>query len=75
MIPYIFPKHSFQINGTQKITKTTHYILWTNVSIKRCIRPGSESGSSGGEEFQPDKYLTDNNLWYPSHEFSVLEPI
>ena len=25
----------------------------------------------GGEEFQPDKYLTDNNSCYPSHKFSV----
>ena len=31
-----------------KITNTNHYILLTNVSIKRCIRPGSEPGSSGG---------------------------
>ena len=25
----------------------------------------------GGEEFQPDKYLTDNNLCYPSHSYNV----
>ena len=51
------------INGTQKSTTTNHYILFTNVSIKICIRPGSEPGSSGGgEEFQPDKYLTDRNF-------------
>ena len=31
-----------------KITKTNHYILLTNVSIKRCIRPGSEPSSSVG---------------------------
>ena len=30
--------------------QTNHYILLTNVSTKRCIRPGSEMGSSGGEE-------------------------
>ena len=35
-------------NGTQKDTKTNHYILLTNVSIKRCIIPGSEPCSSGG---------------------------
>ena len=26
----------------------------------------------GGEEFQPDKYLTDRNMYYPSHEFSTM---
>ena len=25
----------------------------------------------GGEEFQPDKYLTDNNSCYPSHENNI----
>ena len=29
---------SIHINGTQKIQKTNHYILLTNVSIKRCIK-------------------------------------
>ena len=29
----------------------------------------------GGEEFQPDKYRTDNNSCYPSHEFNVLDII
>ena len=29
----------------------------------------------GGEEFQPDKYLTGNNLCYPSHECNVLNLI
>ena len=58
-----------------KITKTNHYILLTNVSNKRCIRPGSEPGSSGGGEFQPDKYRKDNNSCYPSHEFNVLDII
>ena len=61
---YIFCKTicSFRNKGTQKVQKTNHYILLTNVIIKRCIRPGSQPCSSGGgEEFQPDKYLTDNN--------------
>ena len=63
-------------NGTQKDTKTNHYILLTNVSIKRCIIPGSEPCSSGGgEEFQPDNYLTDKNLCYPSHEYNMIESI
>ena len=35
-------------NGTQKLQKTNQYILLTNVSIKRYIRPGSEPGSSVG---------------------------
>ena len=40
-----------------KNTKTNHYILLTNVSIKRCIKPVSNLVLLGGE-FQPDKYLT-----------------
>ena len=41
---YFFAKQFIHfINGTQKIQKTNHYILLTNVS-----RPGSEPGSSGG---------------------------
>ena len=31
--------YSFHKNGTQRIQKTNHYILLTNVSIKKCIRP------------------------------------
>ena len=42
--------YSFQTNGTQKFTKRNHFILLTNVSIKRCIRPSSKPGSSGGKE-------------------------
>ena len=42
-----------------KSTKTNHYILLTNVSIIHL----------GGEEFQPDKYLTDFNQCYSSHEY------
>ena len=68
---YFFAKQFIHfINGTQKIQKTNHYILLTNVS-----RPGSEPGSSGGGVFQPDKYLTDRNLCYPSHEYSILDLI
>ena len=29
----------------------------------------------GGEEFQPDKYLTDRNMYYPSHEFNTISLI
>ena len=55
-------------NGTQRTHKTNHYILLTNISIKRCIRPRLKPiYSGGGEEFQPDKYLTDSNKFYPSH--------
>ena len=39
--------YSFQKRDT-KITQTNDHILLTNVSIKRCIRPGSEPTSSGG---------------------------
>ena len=35
-------------NGTQENTKTNHYILLTNVSIKRCIIPSSDQIFSGG---------------------------
>ena len=49
-------------NGTQRIQKTNHYILLTNISIKRCIKTSLETYLlRGGEEFQPDKYLTDRN--------------
>ena len=27
----------------------------------------------GGEEFQPDKYLTDNNSCYPSRKDNILD--
>ena len=26
----------------------------------------------GGEEFQPDKYLTDTNSYYPHHEYLFI---
>ena len=26
----------------------------------------------GGGEFQPDKYLTDTNSYYPSHEYLFI---
>ena len=26
----------------------------------------------GGEEFQPDKYLTDRNMYYPSRKFNKM---
>ena len=35
-------------NGTQKNTKTNHYILLTNVSFKRCIIPSSNRVLLGG---------------------------
>ena len=39
-------------NGTQRIQKTNHYILLTNISIKRCIKPRLKLiYSGGGEEF------------------------
>ena len=41
--------YSFHKNGTQRIQETNHYILLTNVSIKRCIRPRLKPISSGGE--------------------------
>ena len=51
-----------------KITNTNHYILLTNVCIERCIIPSSNHVlRGGGEEFQPDKYLTDTSKYYPSH--------
>ena len=60
-------------NGTQKDTKTDHYTLLTNVSITRCIIRGSNYVLwGGGGEFQPDKYLTDTNSYYPSHEYLFI---
>ena len=37
-------------NGTQKSTKTNHYIFLTNVSIKRCIIPSSNHVLLGGDD-------------------------
>ena len=56
---------------TKTVQKTNHYILLTNVSIKRCIKTSFETGFiRGGEEFQPDKYLTDSRVFYPSQMYS-----
>ena len=58
--------------GHKTIQKTNHYILLTNVSIKRCIKTSFETGFiRGGEEFQPDKYLTDSNVFYPSRPSQI----
>ena len=35
-------------NGTQRIQKTNHYILLTNISIKRCIKTSFETDLLGG---------------------------
>ena len=51
--------YSFHKTGHKTIQKTNHYILLTNVSIKRCIKTSFETDLVRGEEFQPDKYLTD----------------
>ena len=52
--------YSFHKTGHKTIQKTNHYILLTNVIIKRCVKTSFETGFiRGGEEFQPDKYLTD----------------
>ena len=37
--------------------------------LKDVLRPCLKPGSSGGEEFQPDKYLTDSNVFYPSQTY------
>ena len=52
-----------------KNTKTNHYILLTNDSIKRCILLSTDRVlRGGGEEFRPDKYLTDTDKYYSSHD-------
>ena len=59
-VAILFPKQFIKSQKRDtKNTKTDHYILLTNVSIKRCIKPSS---NMGGEEFQADKYLTDFNV-------------
>ena len=35
--------------------------------LKDVLRPRLKPISSGGKEFQPDKYVTDSNKFYPSH--------
>ena len=37
--------------------------------LKDVLRPRLKPSSSGGEEFQPDKYLTDSNVFYPSQTY------
>ena len=37
--------------------------------LKDVLRPRLKPGSSGGEEFQPDKYLTDRDIFYPSQTY------
>ena len=67
-----FCKTIYSISKKQDTnTKTNHYILLTNVNIKRCIKPGSDiilRGWGWGGEFQPDNYLTDISMWYSSHK-------
>ena len=69
--------HIFLQNNLLKFTKrdtkstlTNHYILLTNVSIERCIKQNSNVilFFGGGEEFQPDKYLTDCSVLYSLHK-------
>ena len=38
--------------------------------LKDVLRPRLKPGSSGGEEFQPDKYLTDRDVFYPGQTYS-----
>ena len=60
---------SIHINGTQKIQKTNHYILLTNVSIKRCIRTSFETDFIRGgrnSSKQTSTLQTESNP-YPSH--------
>ena len=46
---YFFAKQLIQIQKRDtKSANTNHYILLTNVSIKRCIRPGSHHILLGG---------------------------
>ena len=56
--------------GHKTIQKTNHCILLTNVGIKRCIKTSFKTYFiRGGEEFQPDKYLTDSSVFYPSQTY------
>ena len=55
--------------GHKTIQKTNHCILLTNVSIKRCIKTSFKTYFIRGEEFQPDKYLTDSSVFYPSQTY------
>ena len=39
--------------------------------LKDVLKPRLKPSSSGGEESQPDKYLTDKVMCYPGHEFNI----
>ena len=60
---YFFCKtiYSFHKTRHKTVQKINHNILLTNVSIKRCIKTSFGTWFIRGEEFQPDKYLTDRN--------------
>ena len=47
----IFAKQFIKLRKRDtKDTKTNHYKLLTNVSIKRCIRPGSSGGGKSSNQ-------------------------
>ena len=64
---------TFQKQDT-KSTKQNHYILLTNVSIKRCIRPGSQPCSSGGQSSSQTSTLqTITRVIQVIHDCSLLD--
>ena len=61
--------YSFPKNGTQRKQKTNHYILLTNISIKRCIKTSFETNflRGGGKSSNQTSTLQTESNPYPSH--------
>ena len=59
--------YSFHKTGQNRYRKTNHYILLTNVSIKRCIKTSFETGfiKGGKSSNQTSTLQTESNV-YPS---------
>ena len=40
--------------------------------LKDVLKVWLKPNSSGGKEFQSDKYLTDRTVYYPGYEFNII---
>ena len=62
-------------NGTQRIQKSNHYILLTNISIKRCIKTSFETDliRGGGKSSNQTSTLQSKSNPYPSHIFILSD--
>ena len=66
--------YSFHKTGHKTIQKTNHYILLTNVSIKRCIKTSFETYLiRGGKSSSQTSTLQTESSVYPSRSFLQLD--